>query len=153
MMISISNLRFALLAATLAFTPLTASLHAQTAERVQVNIPFAFQNGSEVLPAGAYTLTMQSNQILRIDGRDRGGLAISRKEDTGRTTEQGKVIFHRYGEKYFLSEVWRGGESSHTVCAKSTAEIKASKMEKQSELAATRTAPTNVELALLKPTR
>ena len=147
-----SILRSALLA-TLALTPLTASLHAQTAERVQVNVPFAFQNGSQVLPAGTYTLTMQSNQILLINGVDTGGLAISRKEDTGRTSEQGKVIFHRYGEKYFLSEVWRGGEAIHTVCTKSTAEIKAAKMEKQSELAATRIAPTNVELALLNPSR
>ena len=142
----ISTLRSALLAATLAFAPVTASLHAQTADRVQVNVPFTFQNGSEVLAAGTYTFA-ESNHILAIKGRADSGLAITRVEDSGRTAPKtGKVVFQRYGDKYFLREVWQANESSHTVVIKSTAETKAQKAF-QAETASNSTAPTTIEIA------
>ena len=146
-----SIFRSALLAA-LAFTPLTASLHAQVADRVQVNIPFDFQDGAKTLPAGIYTLTMQSNNLLIVRGAHDGGLVLSRVEGTSSNTPNtGKVVFQRYGDKYFLREVWQANEPSHTICIPSNAEKQASKA--QSMIAAGKVAPDTIELALLKPTR
>ena len=140
----ISTFRSALLVAALAFAPVTASLHAQMANRVQVNVPFDFQNGSEVLPAGVYTLTAGSH-FLTIQGHNIGGLALSMVDDSGKTPTTGKVVFQRYGDKYFLREVWNPNQSTHTLCLKTSAETKAQK-EAQSQIAATK-APTTVEIA------
>jgi hypothetical protein len=142
----ISTFRSALLVAALAFAPVTASLHAQTADRVQVNIPFAFQNGSTVLPAGTYTFA-DSNHILTVRGRVDSSLSLSRVEDSGSTAPKtGKVVFQRYGDKYFLREVWQANESNHTVVIKTIAEIKARKAF-QVEIASTSTTPTTIEIA------
>ena len=146
---TISTFRSALLVAALAFAPLTASLHAQMAERVQVNVPFDFQDGSRTFAAGIYTLSLSSsNHILTIQGRDNSGLAMSMVEDSGRTAPKtGKVVFNRYGDKYFLSQVWEANQSAHTVCIKTNAEIKAQKA--QSQIASTRPATPTVEIAAL----
>ena len=150
---TISTFRSALLVVALAFAPVTASLHAQMADRVQVNVPFDFQDGSMTLPAGVYTLSMRAHNILNIRGANEGAMAMVRTEDTGRNTPKiGKVVFQRYGEKYFLREVWSPGQSTHTVCAITNAEKKASQAS-QTQVAATSAAPTSISLALLKPIR
>jgi hypothetical protein len=143
---TIATLSSALFAAFLAFAPLTAVLHAQMVERVQVTVPFAFQNGSELLPAGVYTLT-EGSHFLTIQGHDVAGLAMSRVEDSGRNAPKtGKVVFQRYGDKYFLREVWQANSSAHTFCVRSNAEIKEQKAM-QSQTASNKTAPTVVEVA------
>jgi poly(3-hydroxybutyrate) depolymerase len=151
---TISTFRSALLVAALAFAPLTASLHAQTAERVQVNVPFDFQDGSKTFAAGLYTLSASSSgMILTIHGRDNSGLAMSRVEDSNSTAPTtGMVVFHRYGDKYFLSQVWQANESAHTVCIKTAAEIKAQKAS-QSQIASTKPATFRVEIAALTALR
>jgi MFS family permease len=57
-----------------------------------------------------------------------------------------KVVFHRVGNRYFLSEVWLAGESTGRVCVKS-------RREKQLQIAQSASATTNTELALNAPVR
>jgi hypothetical protein len=64
-------------------------------------------------------------------------------EDNGRTAKNGYATFHKYGQQYFLSEVTVAGRSRELHFAKSKAENRA-------QIAAERTGPTNVELALLE---
>jgi hypothetical protein len=146
MMNTISTFRSALLAATLAFTPLTAALHAQTAEHVHVNVPFSFQNGSETLPAGLYTLTMTTSNIFTIQGKNEGGVVVSRREGGSDNISTGKVVFQRIGDKYFLREVWQPGKSTHTVCIQTRAEKKAMQAV-QDRIAAGNTPATTVTIA------
>jgi hypothetical protein len=44
-------------------------------------------------------------------------------------SETTKVVFHRYGNQYFLREVWDANESSHLVNPETPAEAKAQKIE------------------------
>ena len=47
-------------------------------------------------------------------------------------TDKGKLVFHRYGDQYFLSEVWPAGATTGRVIAKSRAESELEKKAKQS---------------------
>ena len=56
-------------------------------------------------------------------------------------SSQGKVIFHRYGNKYFLSQIWPAGDTIGLECPKS-------RVEKDVVLAKNTQAPGTIQLAL-----
>lgn len=76
-----------------------------------VNIPFAFQVGGKTLPAGEY-------RVLHVSTRDRTVQRIERTDNLVEMTvltigvdQNGreispKLIFNRYGDTYFLSQMW-----------------------------------------------
>ena len=98
----------------LAFLTATPALRAQ--EALLVNIPFAFTAGKMTLPAGEYRIqkaadTSPALLIQRTDG-SASALVISMAVDTNRgQNQQSKAVFHKYGERYFLSQVWTVGHS------------------------------------------
>jgi hypothetical protein len=148
---SISKFRAILLAVTLAGAPLSPASHAQDLEgSVVVNVPFAFENGHQHFAAGLYTIGMESHNVLMIRGESRrgesrSGFVMADFDEDSQPSETTKVVFHRYGDQYFLSEVWVEGETSHTYCLPSKAE--------KLEIAANRTAPTGVVVAALETSR
>ncbi len=119
---------FALMALIVAFTSLTAQ--AQSANQMKAHIPFSFTIGSQTLPAGDYT--------VRYINQDSGKTALLFKSADGRTSRivnmigtqreeaEGKasLVFNQYGESYFLSEVWTGGDQYGLSLPKSRAERK-----------------------------
>jgi hypothetical protein len=58
-----------------------------------------------------------------------------------KTPQQGKIVFHRCGDRYFLSSVWLPNESTGR-------EVVKSRREKQLQIAQNASAFTNTELAL-----
>ncbi len=81
---------------------------------VRANIPFDFVIGTKTLPQGTYTVKLHniSPNVLVISGQDNneGALALSITVSAGDTEDNSpKLIFHRYGKQYFLSQVWSGG--------------------------------------------
>jgi hypothetical protein len=144
--LSISKFRAILLAVTLAGAPLSPASHAQDLEgAVVVNVPFAFENGPQHFAAGLYTIGMKSHNVLMIRGEARSGFVMADFDEDTQPSETTKVVFRRYGDQYFLSEVWVEGETSHTYCMPSKAE--------KLEIAANRTAPTGVVVAALETSR
>ena len=91
-----------------------AAVRAQQAERVlKFEAPFAFQVENNKLPAGEYTVLVQSGW-LQIQGKDGKGAAhaltmpvVSRGE---KTVTQSHVVFHNYQGRYFLSAIWASGQ-------------------------------------------
>lgn len=145
----ISKLRSSLLLCALATGVLFSTSHAVAqGTKVQVQVPFAFQNGSQHLPAGKYTIEFQSEHlmILRGTAANSAGFAMTIPDQRMNPPEKGKVIFHKYGDQYFLSEVWVAGESISRHCAPSRA-------EKESQIAQNASAQTHVEVALNTPAR
>jgi hypothetical protein len=112
---------------------------------VKVNIPFGFENGSQYLPAGPYTINTESQSIMRIRGNSGGMLALTRPEENFKAATAGKVVFHRYGDRYFLREVWVAGSTTHLQCPKS-------RSEKRLEVARN-AAATGEEVALVETPR
>jgi hypothetical protein len=89
------------------------------------NIPFQFTVGKITLPAGRYSLTCFSAESKLLTIRSTDGKAsaqmlmilVQRNPSVG-----GKLMFHRYGTRYFFSQVWAGGESTALELPKSRAE-------------------------------
>ena len=87
------------------------SLQAQTGYRIQTNIPFDFTAGQTSLRAGIYAVEMISENALlvrSIDGTNRV-LLLARQADSRGTQKPARIIFNRYGDRYFLSQAWVSG--------------------------------------------
>lgn len=100
----------ALIAFTLAIGPVVA--HAQS-ERLIAKIPFGFYVGGKELPAGEYTVQRVEGNMSLVRLADREGHTLMTFAIPAvREPEHGaKLIFNKYGDEYFLSEI-RWMESS-----------------------------------------
>jgi hypothetical protein len=114
----------------------TTGLYAQTG--VVADVPFNFTAESVKMPAGEYTLTpiSRTSGVIQMRNVNTGesilvnaqGL-LSTHQGTGE--ESGLIIFHRYGNRYFFSEVWTPyGLRGHVRPSKLEREIQAGNAEK-----------------------
>jgi hypothetical protein len=143
--LSIASFGTKVFAAIFAVASLSAAANAQFKTPVQVNVPFAFESGSQHLAAGVYTLQMDSEYVLRVQGKTVPGAAMSlatRSQDLN-PAKTSKVVFKKYGNRYILSQVWIAGAVDHR-------ELLTRKAEKQVREASNTVAPVNVELALVE---
>ena len=91
------------------------SAQAQTLQyRLTVDIPFEFSVLDQKLPAGKYWVSRaqesSGDTVLRIRSTD-GQSTVNRFSIPivrFKTKSRGELVFHRYGDQYFLSEVWPG---------------------------------------------
>jgi hypothetical protein len=62
--------------------------------------------GDKLLPAGTYTIKEQSDHLIMIQNHDKPIAAVSLVNgDSHKSPNGGKLMFHRYGSQYFLSEI------------------------------------------------
>ena len=89
-----------------------ASVNGQSDMHLNVNIPFEFSVGKAILPAGEYTVSCGAQSLLIIQSADRSVsqafLTISTQ--AGTTRDESALLFHQYGDRYFLSAVWTAGD-------------------------------------------
>jgi len=112
---------FALLFGSLA---LTQAASAQTMT-MKVKIPFAFQTSLQVLPAGTYHFYLRPDHTVWLEGDDsKGGLVMTHDSGESHVTERGSLVFKRYGDTYYLSQIWKPGTAGGFDCLKSSAEKK-----------------------------
>lgn len=84
--------------------------HAQSLT-LQANVPFDFWIGNTPMHAGEYTLRPPGVNPDLVLMEDDNGVsssflpAIRLGEASGSDL---KLVFHRYGDEYFLSEIWNG---------------------------------------------
>jgi hypothetical protein len=88
---------------------------------ILADIPFAFTVGSRTLPPGRYTVSRLNDKILRICNSKNGTFAVNNKVE-GKAPDSSKMVFHRYGNAYFLSEVWVAGSRTGRELLRSEAE-------------------------------
>ncbi len=73
---------------------------------VKVNVPFDFTIGKHLLPAGTYNIKTESSGLIVIKNHDRPITLLTLADTDGnRSPNGGKLIFHKYGDRYFLSEI------------------------------------------------
>ena len=102
-----------------AFATAVVSAYGQSTTRVRSQIPFEFIVGSKTMPAGEYFLKSASSSgaALMISTADGKVSAIRLTNTIGPKLQvsEAKLVFHRYGEKYFLAEVWTGADNTGRV--------------------------------------
>ena len=94
---------------------MSALAYADTAT-MKVNIPFSFVVGKTTLPAGEYSvqgLGSSGNAIsIRKLDHTANSLTLSIRCQSLKTPQQSKLVFHRYGDRYFLTQIWTAGSNS-----------------------------------------
>ena len=93
----------------IAFATAVVSAQAQSVKTVVSNIPFEFAVGDQTLPAGEYRINRSLGNVLTIQTSEPAAV-VSRltNEIHARKDKTARLVFHRYGGRYFLAEVWTG---------------------------------------------
>jgi len=140
-----TNVYGALMILALAMIVSAAPL-AQAQARTKASVPFDFNLEQKSMPAGVYEISSLSNKVLvvrNLDTRDARllieSMAVQASEASG--IPQAKLVFHKCGGEYFLSEIWNG--QSHTGIA-----FPESKREKELQLASDSHQPELVVIAM-----
>ena len=84
------------------------SAQAQTGYQTTANIPFDFTAGKASLPAGIYNITLISGNTLLVRSTDgkKSVLLLARQAGHVGTRKPARIIFNRYGDRYFLSKTF-----------------------------------------------
>jgi hypothetical protein len=118
-----------LLAIIVLASAFTVSAQAQTS-RTQIavaTIPFAFNVGNKNLPAGKYTVTVvnpaSDRKVLQIRSTNgRASAMIQTNSVVGNVSDNAKLVFQRYGDRYFFAQVQIAGDSTSFAAIKSSAQ-------------------------------
>ena len=103
----------------------------QAQSRVNAAVPFAFSLQDRAMPAGNYQIIALSGQTLEIRDLDtrHSELLVKQMSVQSNKDQSPKLIFHKYGDQYFLSQIWYGDSHYGVAFAES-------KREKEVKMAA-----------------
>ena len=103
-----------------------ASANAQLSYPVRAKIPFDFSMGDKKLQAGQYTFSRGSadGKVMLVSSVDVNTSVFQPTIGTQVLTagNVSKLVFHRYGDLYFLAQIWTAGERAGTEVPKSRSE-------------------------------
>jgi len=95
---------------------LVAACASAQSVNLKANVPFDFVVGNATLPAGAYNIRSLNNEsssfTLAIRGEN-GKVARMVGSDAAENLKpaaSSHLLFHRYGNTYFLAQIWTQGE-------------------------------------------
>jgi hypothetical protein len=94
---------------------LSAAAQAETTQ-LKVMVPFEFIAGNVQLPAGEYEVTSAGSWggptlLVRNVNSNGGSFVVSFSCSSKKPAADAKLVFHRYGQQYFLAEVWNRNSS------------------------------------------
>ena len=95
-----------------------ANVEAQTASRVEVQIPFEFTVGKTTLKPGVYTIKRMSGNLVQfknVDGKSSAILnaPVNLSSTDSEATE--RLVFNKYGHEYFLTQIWLTADSGREL--------------------------------------
>jgi hypothetical protein len=123
----------------------SAAMGQTKAGDVVADVPFSFVVAGRQFPAGHYMVTEESNVCLRISNSQHQGVFVPTHDSRRSASDGSKLVFHRYGDTYFLSAVWVTGKTIGRELYGSRAEREAAKRKTEMELAVVR--PGKLDLA------
>jgi hypothetical protein len=103
------------------------SVKAQNTGNMSISIPFDFAVSGKTLPAGEYYLqrsTEGAQVVVQIRNRDRALVYLSQTHPIQNSEVQAepKLVFNKYGDQLFLSQVWLSGRSTGEELSKTARE-------------------------------
>jgi hypothetical protein len=126
--------RALVMAGMMALTAMATTRVAQAQEALAVNIPFDFMAGDMQLPAGEYTVKVSAptHTLILISRKDstKSGFINTNAAVSVEPQSESKLVFNRYGDHYFLSQVWTEGNSQGRQLLKSGREKEMSQIAK-----------------------
>ena len=96
---------------------------AEPSQTVMVKVPFDFIVCNRALPAGDYEVMLDQNRsVVLVRGAAKGAFALTQPTEAGKPAERTRLVFNRYGDRYFLSQIWPTGTAEGRVLSKSRME-------------------------------
>lgn len=118
--------RVLVMASLFALSIMAVAQVALAQESMVANIPFEFSVGKTTLPAGEYSVrkSITNSDVLLIQRTDQSASLYvpSNSAVASETPSDSKLVFHRYGDRYFLSQVWTAGNPRGRQLMKSSRE-------------------------------
>ena len=116
------------IAALVTAAAVTAAGAMAQSHAVQATMPFDFTVGNKTLPAGNYEIWSPSTDVIEIQNRDSHvAMLATTSFDSHESRNGSKLVFDKYGDRYFLSEI---------LCAPASinASLHLTKAEKQARM-------------------
>ena len=99
---------------------------------IQADVPFDFIVGNRTMPAGEYSLALNGSGSLRVSKTSGNEITgITAVQVAGSVDATPRLLFHRYGDRHYLVEVWMGEMSMSHRLFTSPAELESAKITKQ----------------------
>jgi len=118
--------RALVMAGMMALIAMATTQVAQAQDRLAVNVPFDFMAGNTQLPAGEYTVQVSAptHSIILISRKDSTTSAFINTNPavSSQPQSESKLVFNRYGDRDFLSQVWQEGNAEGRQLLKSSRE-------------------------------
>ncbi len=117
-----SAIRYCLIITFCAFIAVTSGF---SQSMIAIDIPFNFEAAGMSMPAGHYSVRHfpNPNWILLVSGDQRSVATVPIQESQAPSAEENpKLVFHRYGDRYFLTQVWTTHDRQLHLCYKSSSE-------------------------------
>jgi len=94
-------------------TLVTSGVVSAQDQRTQANIPFSFTVSHRAMPAGTYTISSGTspNVLMIHDWKDSASVLAMGQSGQSNPNRANELVFHRYGNQYFLSEIRTAGSS------------------------------------------
>ena len=110
-------LRSSLLAAGIVMLAGVHNASAQIDNTLEFTAPFAFTVGNATLPAGNYTITPVEDdpKVLELSGANTSVFFQTLSAQPKETPSDDEVVFHRYGDRYVLKNIWTLGSDTGYV--------------------------------------
>ena len=93
-----------------------APAYAKSVDGVRAQIPFDFYVGDRLVAAGEHAVKTLSDDeaTLRI-GNSRQSATVLTISARGRAERGARLVFHKYGDQYFLAAVWGADSNGRTL--------------------------------------
>jgi hypothetical protein len=108
-----------------------------SATTLKVTVPFGFQAGSAIYPAGDYTVTRMELQplvlVLKSIDRKHNGFVLAHPRYAPAKNVTPKLVFNRYAGTHFLRQVWGIGAGGSQLTPTREEKEFASRLGRQAE--------------------
>ena len=88
----------------------------QAQARARASVPFDFSLDQKSMPAGAYEISSLNDKVLAVRNLETRearlvieSMHVQASQAAG--IPHAKLVFHKYGDQYFLAEIWDGQSS------------------------------------------
>ncbi len=101
--------------------------------RIKADVPFDFYVGKKLFPKGDYIIESVNDAGTMVIRSAKKGKARNFTVIKSKMTDKpkSKLVFHRYGDQYFLARIWDGSSDTVLKLDKSSLEKKAAKAAKK----------------------
>lgn len=88
-------------------------VNAQSRQIIKAQVPFEFIVNGSIMPAGECTVQAQGNgqTYLVVSTAGHNVIVLPIPTESSAVSSKATLVFHRYGDRYFLSSISREGSS------------------------------------------